>query len=129
MSILQSRPAELAVREPPRIDEAHRRRALVTTVMAGVLAKLAIPSDWVRCTTLEAVSRTGRPRAYVQLAVLKGEDELLPMLRQVQAALDRELRRQDTRGGDWLAAICWEFRGRRDARFASMPDPAYWTQA
>ncbi|MBI5277151.1 MAG: hypothetical protein HY854_11880 [Burkholderiales bacterium] len=117
---------EAPTREPPRVDEAHRRRVLVNMVVAEALAKLSIPSDWVRCTTLEAVSRSGRPRTVVQLAVLKGDDQLLPMIPRLQESIDRELRRRDPRRADWLGTICWEFRGQRDARFAAMPDASYW---
>lgn len=119
--------AASSARQAPRPDEAFRRRSLVGTALAAVMRRLAIPSDWIGCNALEAVSRTGRTRTVIQLVVHKGEDKLLPLVHTFQQQLESEMRRQDLDSANWVSAICWEFRGQRDPRFARMPDPAYWT--
>lgn len=114
-------------REPPRPDEALRHRSLVGTALAAVMRRLAIPSDWITCETLEAVSRAGRPRTYVQLVVQKGDDQLVPMLHDVQDQLQHEMEKQDRDTASWLGSITWVFRGARDPRFMRMPAASYWS--
>lgn len=125
-AVARSGAAGFPDREPPRFGETLRRRSLVGTALAEVMKRLAIPSDWVGCNTLEAMSRTGRPRTYVQVVVHKGDDQLVPMVHDLQQQLQLEMEKQDRDTPYWLGAITWVFRGARDARFMRMPPPGYW---
>ena len=110
----------------PRLSDSERRRTLVNTVLMDVMRRLAVPSDWIGCNAIEAVSRNGRPRLIVQLIVQKGDNQLIPLMPRFQESLRREVEKHDLTSRDWLAAIAWEFRGERDPAFAKMPVPEYW---
>ena len=113
-------------RDKPRLADSERRRTLVNTVLMEVMRRLGVPSDWLGCNAMEAVSRNGRPRLIVQLIVNKGDNQLIPMMPRFQETLKREIEKQDLTSRDWLAAVAWEFRGERDPQYAKMPAPEYW---
>ena len=115
-----------AAQARPRPSDSERRRALVNNVLMEVMRRVGVPSDWLGCNAMEAVSRNGRPRMIVQLIVHKGDNQLIPVMTRLQETLKREIEKQDLASRDWLAAIAWEFRGERDPAYSRMPAPEFW---
>ncbi|HVZ42806.1 MAG TPA: hypothetical protein VHA82_03265 [Ramlibacter sp.] len=113
----------------PRQTDSQRRRALAHVVLHEAMRRHGIPSDWIVGHILFVQNARGRERLIVQFVVQKGDDQLVGHVQRFQADFLRELQRQDPRARDWLEAVCWEFSGTRDPRWATLPAPSFWTEA
>ena len=103
------------------------RRELVQVILRDTMRKHGIPSDWIECRILSAVSRSGRSGLHVNFVVKQAHDRLLAYVFAFQDSFERELARFEPRARDWLISVGWEFQGQNLA--ASMPDPNSWTAA
>lgn len=101
------------------------RRELVQVVLRDTMRKHGVPSDWIECRVLSAITRSGRPGLHVNFVVRKAHDRLITYVFAFQDSFERELARYETRA-DWLLSLGWEFVG-VDA--AAMPDPNTWAQS
>lgn len=118
-----SRPA--AARAPQ--SEAARREGLVTSALREAQRKMGIPSDWMGLETFWVSDRRGSRRVVMRLVVLQGDDSLLQHVSSFQEVLLRELGQLEPGSSRWVQGVNWSFRGQRDARFARMPAPSYWS--
>jgi hypothetical protein len=108
-------------------SEAARRESLVAAALREAQRKLGIPSDWMGMESFWVSDRKGGRRVMIRLVVLQGDDSLLEHVVSFQAALLREISQLDAGSHRWVQGVNWSFRGGRDARFAQMPDPSYWS--
>jgi hypothetical protein len=102
------------------------RRELVQVVLRDTMRKHGIPSDWVECRILSAVTRSGRHGLHVNFVVRKAHDRLLTYVFAFQDSFEREMARFDPRAGDWLMSLGWEFKG---FNAEEMPDPRTWVHS
>jgi len=102
------------------------RRELVQVILRDTMRKHGIPSDWIECRILSAVTRTGRRGLHVNFVVKQAHDRLLPYVFPFQDSFEKELARFDQRCRDWLLSLGWEFNG---VKVADMPDPKSWNPA
>ena len=102
------------------------RRELVQVVLRDTMRKHGVPSDWVECRILSAVTRTGRAGLHVNFVVRQAHDRLITYVFAFQDSFERELARFDPRARDWLLSLGWEFQ---DFNAAEMPDPRSWVQS
>lgn len=103
------------------------RRELIQVIMRDTMRKHGIPSDWIECRVLSAVSRSGRAGLHVNFVVRQAHEQLLGYVFAFQASFESELARFESRARDWLLGIGWEFEGHNLS--AAMPDPATWKAA
>jgi hypothetical protein len=103
-----------------------RWRELVQVVLRDTMRKHGIPSDWVECRILSAVTRSGRRGLHVNFVVRQAHEQLLPYVFAFQDSFESELRRFEPRCRDWLLSLGWEFMG---FKASDMPDPKSWPQA
>jgi hypothetical protein len=99
------------------------RRELVQMILRDTMRKHGIPSDWIECRILAAVSRTGRPGLHVNFVVKSAHHQMLGYVFAFQDSFERELARYEPRARDWLMSLGWEFR---DVRMEAMPAPKGW---
>ena len=102
------------------------RRELVQVVLRDTMRKHGIPSDWIECRILSAVTRTGRCGLHVNFVVRQAHDRLITYVFAFQDSFERELARFEPRARDWLLSLGWEFQG---FNAAEMPDPNNWVQS
>lgn len=102
------------------------RRELVQVVLRDTMRKHGIPSDWIECRVLSAVTRSGRSGLHVNFVVRQAHDRLLGYVFAFQDSFERELARFEPRARDWLLSLGWEFDG---FKAAEMPDPRAWAQS
>ena len=102
------------------------RRELVQVVLRDTMRRHSIPSDWIECRILSAVTRTGRRGLHVNFVVKQAHERLLPYVFPFQAGFERELARFEPRCRDWLLSLGWEFSG---VKASDMPDPKTWNMA
>ena len=102
------------------------RRELVQVILRDTMRKHGIPSDWIECRMLSAVTRTGRRGLHVNFVVRQAHDRLLPYVFPFQDSFERELTRFEPRCRDWLLSLGWEFAG---VKAEDMPDPKSWNPA
>jgi hypothetical protein len=102
------------------------RRELVQVILRDTMRKLSIPSDWIECRILSAVTRSGRRGLHVNFVVRQAHDRLLPYVFSFQDNFERELARFEPRCRDWLLSLGWEFAG---VKSVNMPDPKKWNPA
>lgn len=108
-------------------EEASRsapRRELIQVILRDTMRKHGIPSDWIECRVLSAVSRTGRPGLHVNFVVRHAHERLLGYVFAFQDSFETELARFEPRAKDWLMSLCWEFRDHKLTE--AMPDPRSW---
>ncbi len=101
------------------------RRELVHVILRDTMRKHGIPSDWIECRILSAITRSGRAGIHVNFIVRQAHEQLLGYVFAFQDSFENELARFDARAGDWLLSIGWEFHDHqlKDA----MPDPKSWS--
>jgi hypothetical protein len=99
------------------------RRELVQVILRDTMRKHGIPSDWIECRILSAVTRTGRRGLHVNFVVKQAHDRLLPYVFPFQDSFERELGRFEPRCRDWLLSLGWEFTG---MKASDMPDARNW---
>ena len=87
------------------------RRELVQVILRDTMRKHSIPSDWIECRILSAVTRSGRRGLHVNFVVRQAHDRLLPYVFSFQDSFQRELARFEPRCRDWLLSLGWEFVG------------------
>jgi hypothetical protein len=87
------------------------RRELVQVILRDTMRKHSIPSDWIECRILSAVTRSGRRGLHVNFVVRQAHDRLLPYVFSFQDSFQRELARFEPRCRDWLLSLGWEFTG------------------
>ena len=102
------------------------RRELVQVVLRDTMRKHGIPSDWIECRILSAVTRSGRAGLHVNFVVRQAHDRLLTYVFAFQDSFERELARFEPRARDWLLSLGWEFEG---FNAAEMPDPRAWVHS
>ena len=102
------------------------RRELVQVILRDTMRKHSIPSDWIECRILSAVTRGGRRGLHVNFVVRQAHERLLPYVFSFQDSFERELGRFEPRCRDWLLSLGWEFTG---VKVANMPDPKSWNPA
>jgi hypothetical protein len=102
------------------------RRELVQVILRDTMRKHGIPSDWIECRILSAVTRTGRRGLHVNFVVKQAHDRLLPYVFPFQDGFEKELARFEPRCRDWLMSLGWEFAG---VKLSDMPDPKSWNPA
>jgi hypothetical protein len=102
------------------------RRELVQVILRDTMRKHGIPSDWIECRMLSAVTRTGRRGLHVNFVVKQAHDRLLPYVFPFQDTFEKELARFEPRCRDWLLSLGWEFVG---VKIADMPEPKSWNPA
>lgn len=112
--------------DDPHVSRNATRRELVQVVLRDTMRKHGVPSDWVECRILSAVTRNGRSGLHVNFVVRKAHDRLITYVFAFQDSFERELARYEPRARDWLLSLGWEFQG-FDA--AAMPDPHTWAQS
>jgi hypothetical protein len=100
------------------------RRELVQVILRDTMRKHSIPSDWIDCRILSAVTRTGRRGLHVNFVVKQAHDRLLPYVFPFQDSFERELSRFEPRCRDWLLSLGWEFTG---MKASDMPDARHWS--
>jgi hypothetical protein len=102
-------------------------RDLVQVILRDTMRKHGIPSDWIECRILSAVTRSGRTGLHVNFVVRKAHDRLITYVFAFQDSFDKELARYEPRARtDWLLSLGWEFQG---FNAAEMPDPHTWAQS
>jgi hypothetical protein len=103
------------------------RRELVHVVLRDTVRQHGIPSDWIECRVLSAVSRKGVSGMHVQLIVRDGHERLLSYVPAFQTSFMDGLRKFDPRFADWLMSLSWQFDG-IDANngHQAMPSPGSW---
>jgi hypothetical protein len=104
------------------------RRELVQVVLRDMIRKHGIPSDWMDCRILSAMTRRRVPGMHVQLIVRQGHDELLNYVYAFQESFLREIEKFEPRYQDWLLSLAWQFEG-KGSLGSAMPDPAKWAEA
>src|SRR6187455_3362979 len=87
------------------------RRELVQVILRDTMRKHGIPSDWIECRILSAVTRAGRRGLHVNFVVKQAHERLLPYVFPFQDSFERELSRFEPRCRDWLLSLGWEFTG------------------
>jgi hypothetical protein len=102
------------------------RRELVQVILRDTMRRHGIPSDWIECRILSAVTRTGKRGLHVNFVVRQAHERLLPYVFPFQDSFERELARFEPRCRDWLLSLGWEFTG---VKAADMPDPKSWNMA
>jgi hypothetical protein len=102
------------------------RRELVQVILRDTMRKHGIPSDWIECRILSAVTRTGRRGLHVNFVVKQAHDRLLPYVFPFQDSFEKELARFEPRCREWLLSLGWEFTG---VKAADMPEPKSWNPA
>lgn len=102
------------------------RRELVQVVLRDTMRKHGVPSDWIECRILSAVTRSGRSGLHVNFVVRQAHDRLLSYVFAFQDSFERELARFEPRARDWLLSLGWEFDG---FKAAEMPDPRAWAHS
>ena len=102
------------------------RRELVQVILRDTMRKHGIPSDWIECRILSAVTRAGRRGLHVNFVVKQAHERLLPYVFPFQDGFERELSRFEPRCRDWLLSLGWEFTG---VKAEDMPDPKSWNLA
>jgi hypothetical protein len=100
------------------------RRELVQVILRDTMRKHSIPSDWIECRILSAVTRTGRRGLHVNFVVKQAHDRLLPYVFPFQDNFERELARFEPRCRDWLLSLGWEFTG---MKATDMPEAKNWS--
>src|SRR5262245_6229119 len=68
-------------------------RELVQVILRYTMRKHGIPSDWIECRILSAVTRTGRRGLHVNFVVKQAHERLLPYVFQFQDGFEKELSR------------------------------------
>lgn len=103
------------------------RRDLVQVILRDTMRNHGIPSDWIECRILSAVTRSGRTGLHVNFVVRQAHDRLITYVFAFQDSFERELARYEPRARtDWLLSLGWEFQG---FNAAEMPDPHTWVQS
>jgi hypothetical protein len=120
---------QFAESEPDAQDsQAQRnapRRELIQVVLRDTMRKHGIPSDWIDCRILSAITRTGRGGIHVNFVARQAHEQLLPYVFAFQESFQRELTNFEPRCRDWLLSVGWEFAGVKSTDLsASRPAPA-----
>lgn len=103
------------------------RRDLVQVILRDTMRNHGIPSDWIECRILSAVTRSGRTGLHVNFVVRQAHDRLITYVFAFQDSFERELARYEPRArSEWLLSLGWEFQG---FNAAEMPDPHTWMQS
>ena len=103
------------------------RRDLVQVIVRDTMRNHGIPSDWIECRILSAVTRSGRTGLHVNFVVKQAHDRLITYVFAFQDSFERELARYEPRARtEWLLSLGWEFQG---FNAAEMPDPHTWAQS
>lgn len=102
-----------------------RPRELIQVVLRDTMRRHGIPSDWIDCRILSAVSRKSLPGMHVQLLVRSGVDQLLTYVPAFQSSFLDGITRFDPRAQEWLFSLSWQFAA-GDSRVTSMPAPGMW---
>lgn len=103
------------------------RRDLVQVILRDTMRSHGIPSDWIECRILSAVTRSGRTGLHVNFVVRRAHDRLITYVFAFQDSFERELARYEPRARtDWLLSLGWEFQG---VNAADMPLPPSWAQS
>jgi len=121
-------PSRFEDSEPPPDFAASRlspHRELVHVILRDTMRKHGVPSDWIECRVLSAMS-TRRTGAHVHFVVRKGHDQLLNYVFAFQDSFRHELARFDPKSSEWLLSVCWQFDDYNSATKAAMPDPSVW---
>jgi hypothetical protein len=101
------------------------RRELVQVVLRDTMRKHGIPSDWIECRILSAITRNGRSGLHLNFVVRQAHDRLITYVFAFQDSFERELARFEPRAQDWLLSLGWEFQGFKPAE---MPAAPLWAQ-
>lgn len=102
------------------------RRELVQVVLRDTMRKHGIPSDWIECRILSAITRSKRHGLHVNFVVRQAHEQLLSYVFAFQDSFQREIARFEPRSRDWLLSVGWEFPG---VSAQEMPDPKSWSQS
>lgn len=95
------------------------RRELVQVVLRDTMRKHGVPSDWIDCRILSAVTRSGRRGLHVNFVVRQAHEQLLPYVFAFQDDFERELARFEPRCRDWLMSLGWEFAGAKASELSA----------
>jgi hypothetical protein len=104
-----------------------RRRELVQVVLRDTMRKHGIPSDWIDCRTLSAMTRQHKSGVHAQFLVRKGDDQLLNYVHAFQESFWQEIGKFDPQADQWLFSVAWQFHGKATRGFSPMPDPGAWS--
>lgn len=90
------------------------RRDLVKLALRDAMRKHGVPSDWIDCRTLSAVTRQGISGMHVQFLVRKADQEVLNYVHAFQESFWQEIESIDPQAREWLFSVGWEFYGKAE---------------
>lgn len=104
------------------------RRELVHVVLRDTMRKHGIPSDWIDCRILSAVTRADNVGMHVHFIVAgKGQSRLIAYVQAFQESFWEEIEKFDPRARDWLLSLAWQFdSSASQGAGRSMPKPGEW---
>jgi hypothetical protein len=97
------------------------RRELVKVVLRDTMRKHAIPSGWIDCRILSAITRQHKSGMHVQFIVRDGEARLLKYVHAFQDSFWQEIEKFEPQARQWLFSLGWQFEGVSGHGVASMP--------
>jgi hypothetical protein len=101
------------------------QRELVQVVLRDTMRKHGIPSDWIECRILSAVTRNRASGMHVQFIVAKERSGLLDYVYAFQDSFWEELEKFEPRAREWLFSVAWQFDGPAPPAKQSMPAPGW----
>lgn len=103
------------------------RRELVHVVLRDTMRKHGIPTDWIDCRILSAVTRADNVGMHVHFIVGdKGQSRLIAYVQAFQQSFWEEIEKFDPRARDWLLSLAWQFEAPASQAMQTMPRPGEW---
>jgi len=115
--------------EPTSGNLGSVRKDLLRVVMRETLHRNGIPAHWLAAEILRTHSSRREPGFHLRILVRHWDPRLI--LNAV--AFERDLRQRllllDSRCGEWLAGLSWQFLLPEDTPFPPLPHSSTWTQS
>jgi hypothetical protein len=96
------------------------RRDLVKLALRDTMRRFGVPSDWIDCRALSALTRDQQSGMHVHFLVRKADRQVLNYVHAFQETFWQEIESIDPQARQWLFSVGWEFYGRSDQQ-ASAP--------
>jgi len=84
------------------------RRDLVKLALRDTMRKYGVPSDWIDCRALSAVTRTQQSGMHVQFLVRKSDRQVMNYIHAFQDTFWQEIESIAPQARQWLVSVGWE---------------------
>jgi hypothetical protein len=105
------------------------RRELIRVVLKDTLRQHGIPLDWLACEVILIPRALDKEELYIQLVLMKWNEQLLRYATALQQQLLAGLDRFDPEVDHSKYIVSWRFSPNCGSPFMFMPEPKFWLQS